>query len=128
MDTVEFIRRLSLDKKADIPVGAIDAVWNNGDNFRNAKEAGFLRDGLMERVRNAELLNETVQQSVAGNPTEDLELPWGNEQFILHYDAAKVDNLPQSFEELRRWTEDNPGRFTYPEVTDFTGNVFVRHL
>lgn len=52
----------------------------------------------------------------------------GNEQFILHYDVAKVDNLPQSFEELRRWTEDNPGRFTYPEVTDFTGNAFVCHL
>lgn len=128
MDTAEFIRQLSLDKKADIQVGTIDAVWINGDNFRNAKEAGLLRDGLKERVPNAELLNETVQQSDAGTPIEDLELAWGNEQFNLHYDIAKVDNPPQSFEELRRWTEDNPGRFTYPEVTDFTGNAFVRHL
>ncbi|MDX5979847.1 ABC transporter substrate-binding protein [Exiguobacterium profundum] len=128
MDTAEFIRQLSLDNKADRQVGTIDAVWINGDNFRNAKEAGLLRDGLIERVPNAELLNETAQQSDAGTPTEDLELAWGNVQFILHYDAAKVDNPPQSFEELRRWTEDNPGRFTYPEVTDFTGNAFVRHL
>ncbi|MFY7868553.1 MAG: ABC transporter substrate-binding protein, partial [Exiguobacterium sp.] len=92
MDTAEFIRQLSLDKKADRQVGTIDAVWINGDNFRNAKEAGLLRDGLMERVPNAELLNETAQQSDAGTPTEDLELAWGNVQFILHYDAAKVDN------------------------------------
>ncbi|MBR2077490.1 MAG: hypothetical protein IKG65_01380 [Exiguobacterium sp.] len=77
MDTAEFIRQVSLDKKADIQVGTIDAVWINGDNFRNAKEAGLLRDGLMGRVPNAELLNETVQQSDAGTPTEDLELAWG---------------------------------------------------
>lgn len=77
MDTAEFIRQVSLDKKADIQVGTIDAVWINGNNFRNAKEAGLLRDGLMGRVPNAELLNETVQQSDAGTPTEDLELAWG---------------------------------------------------
>lgn len=128
MDAAEFIRQLSLDQKADRAVGTIDVVWINGDNFRNAKEANLLRDGLMERIPNAELLNETAQQSDAGTPTDDLELAWGNVQFILHYDAAKVEDPPESFEELRRWTEDNPGRFTYPEVTDFTGNAFVRHL
>ncbi|WP_214878404.1 ABC transporter substrate-binding protein [Exiguobacterium sp. ERU653] len=128
MDAAEFVRQLSLDQKADREVGTIDVVWINGDNFRNAKEAELLRDGLMERIPNAKLLNETAQQSDAGTPTDDMELAWGNVQFILHYDAAKVDNPPQSFEELRRWTEDNPGRFTYPEVTDFTGNAFIRHL
>lgn len=128
MDTAEFVRQLSLDKDADRTRGTIDVVWINGDNFRNAKAAGLLRDGLPRRVPNAKLLNETAQQTDAGTPTDGLELAWGNVQFILHYDAAKVTEVPQTFEELRRWTEDNPGRFTYPEVTDFTGNAFVRHL
>lgn len=128
MDTAEFVRQLSLDKKADRKQGSIDLVWINGDNFRNAREAGLLRDGLPKRVPNADLLNETAQQSDAGTPTDGLELAWGNVQFVLHYDAAKVAEPPSTFEELRRWTEDNPGRFTYPEVTDFTGNAFIRHL
>ncbi|WP_215145161.1 ABC transporter substrate-binding protein [Exiguobacterium qingdaonense] len=128
MDTAEFIRQLSLDQKADRQVGTIDVVWINGDNFRNAKQAGLLRGGLMERVPNATLLNETAQQTDAGTPTDNLELAWGNVQFILHYDAERIQNPPTTFEELRRWTEDNPGRFTYPEVNDFTGNAFVRHL
>lgn len=128
MDTAEFVRQLSLDKKADRKQGSIDLVWINGDNFRNARNADLLRDGLPKRVPNAGLLNETAQQSDAGTPTDGLELAWGNVQFVLHYDAAKVAEPPSTFEELRRWTEDNPGRFTYPEVTDFTGNAFIRHL
>lgn len=128
MDTAEFVRQLSLDKKAGRQQGTIDIIWINGDNFRNAREADLLRGALLERVPNAERLNETAQRSDAGTPTDGLEIAWGNVQFILHYDAAKVSEPPTTFEELRRWTEDNPGRFTYPEVTDFTGNAFIRHL
>jgi ABC-type uncharacterized transport system YnjBCD substrate-binding protein len=28
-------------------------------------------------------------------------------------------------DELRAWTEENPGRFAYPAPPDFTGNAFV---
>ncbi|KDN59174.1 ABC transporter substrate-binding protein [Exiguobacterium sp. AB2] len=128
MDTAEFVRQLSLDKRADRERGTIDLMWINGDNFRNAAEADLLTGGLLERIPNASLLNEAAQATDAGTPTNGLEVAWGNVQFVLHYDAANVQNPPETFEELRRWTEENPGRFTYPEVTDFTGNAFVRHL
>ena len=41
------------------------------------------------------------------------------------YDSAKVDNPPKTMDELRAWTEENPGRFAYPAPPDFTGNAFV---
>lgn len=128
MDTAEFIRQLSLDREAGRNEGTIDLIWINGDNFRNAKEADLLMEGVLERVPNAQYLNQTAQASDAGTPTSGLEVAWGNVQFMLHYNEDKVKNPPQTFEELRRWTEDNQGRFTYPEVNDFTGNAFVRHL
>lgn len=128
MDTAEFVRQLSLDKQADRERGTIDLMWINGDNFRNAAESDLLTGGLLERIPNASLLNETAQATDAGTPTDGLEVAWGNVQFVLHYDADYVKNPPETFEQLIRWTEENPGRFTYPEVTDFTGNAFIRHL
>ncbi|TCI80586.1 ABC transporter substrate-binding protein [Exiguobacterium sp. SH0S1] len=128
MDTAEFIRQLSLDKRSNREAGTIDLMWINGDNFRNAAEAELLQGDLLDKIPNAALLNETAQATDAGTPTDGLEVAWGNVQFVLHYDADKVTNPPATFEELHRWTEANPGRFTYPEVTDFTGNAFVRHL
>jgi putative spermidine/putrescine transport system substrate-binding protein len=41
------------------------------------------------------------------------------------YDSAKVEDPPKSMDELRDWTAENPGRFTYPAPPDFTGNAFV---
>ncbi|STO07940.1 ABC transporter substrate-binding protein [Exiguobacterium aurantiacum] len=128
MDTAEFVRQLSLDKRAERANGTIDLMWINGDNFRNAAEADLLREDILDAIPNAALLNETAQATDAGIPTEGLEVAWGNVQFVLHYDAEKVKNPPETFDQLRRWTEENPGRFTYPEVTDFTGNAFIRHL
>lgn len=128
MDTPEFIRQLSLDKQSDREAGTIDLMWINGDNFRNAAEAELLQGNILDKIPNAKLLNETAQSTDAGTPTNGLEVAWGNVQFVLHYDEEKVKNPPTTFEELHRWTEENPGRFTYPEVTDFTGNAFVRHL
>ena len=128
MDTAEFVRQLSLDKRANREEGTIDLMWINGDNFRNAAEAELLQGDLLDKIPNAALLNEEAQATDAGTPTDGLEVAWGNVQFVMHYDADKVKNPPTTFDELHRWTEENPGRFTYPEVTDFTGNAFVRHL
>ena len=41
------------------------------------------------------------------------------------YDSAKVEDPPKSMDELRDWTAENPGRFTYPAPPDFTGNAFI---
>jgi len=41
------------------------------------------------------------------------------------YDSAKVEDPPKNMEELQEWTEENPGRFTYPAPPHFTGNAFI---
>jgi putative spermidine/putrescine transport system substrate-binding protein len=53
------------------------------------------------------------------------EAPWSQAQFVMVYDSAKVDDPPRNMDELRSFTEENPGRFSYPAPPDFTGNAFV---
>ncbi|MFN3367789.1 MAG: ABC transporter substrate-binding protein, partial [Exiguobacterium mexicanum] len=56
MDTAEFVRQLSLDKRANREEGTIDLMWINGDNFRNAAEAELLQGDLLDKIPNAALL------------------------------------------------------------------------
>ena len=56
----------------------------------------------------------------------DLEAPWGKVQFVFIYDSEKVKNPPKSFEELKIWIKNNPGKFAYPASEDFTGSAFLR--
>jgi putative spermidine/putrescine transport system substrate-binding protein len=44
------------------------------------------------------------------------------------YDSAKVPKPPTSIAGLIEWIRENPGKFTYPAIPDFTGSAFVRHL
>lgn len=57
-----------------------------------------------------------------------MEAPWGKVQFVFFYDSAKIENPPETFEELQTWIHENPGKFTYPRAEDFSGNAFLRHI
>ncbi|MGA9288352.1 MAG: ABC transporter substrate-binding protein, partial [Anaerobacillus sp.] len=63
-----------------------------------------------------------------GTEINGLEAPWGNVQYVFHYNSNKIENPPSSLNELKQWIHENPGKFTYPNVSDFTGNTFVKHL
>ncbi|WP_102347835.1 ABC transporter substrate-binding protein [Bacillus sp. Marseille-P3661] len=131
MDTGDFISKLLTEKKAGKDKGTIDIIWINGENFRNAKNNELLYGDFASKLPNLKEFIGEEQPYVhndMGTSIDGLEAPWGKVQFVLNYDENKVNNPPKDFAELTQWVHNNPGQFTYPNVSDFTGNAFVRHL
>lgn len=131
MDTKDILQKLYSEKQAGKADGTIDVIWINGENFKNAKKNELLFGPFQSQLPN---FNDYYDQdSLAfkydfGTPVEGYEAPWGKVQFVFLYDSAKVDQPPSSFEELKGWIKNNPGKFTYPNPDDFSGNAFLRQL
>jgi putative spermidine/putrescine transport system substrate-binding protein len=127
MDASVFVNKLLTEKQAGTETGTIDILWINGENFRNAKEADLLYGPITPLLPNfAEYVDPASAEFDAGYPTDGYEAPWGRAQFNFDVDTARVDDPPETFEELARWVRANPGRFTYPQPPDFTGSAFIR--
>ncbi|MCG8453197.1 MAG: ABC transporter substrate-binding protein [Spirochaetales bacterium] len=127
MDAPVFVNKLLTEKQAGRTEGTIDLLWINGENFKNAKEAGLLWGPYTEKLPH---FNQYVDPSTAstdfGYPTEGYEAPYGKAWYIFEYDSAKISAPPADFDALTRWIKDNPGQFTYPQPPDFTGSAFLR--
>ncbi|WP_243292337.1 ABC transporter substrate-binding protein [Bacillus sp. FJAT-47783] len=131
MDTKDILQKLLTEKKAGKEEGTMDIIWVNGENFKNAKMNDLLYGPFTSKLPNFnEFVNEKSLhiQYDFGTKTEGYEAPWGKVQFVFLYDEKKVPTPPTSFAELLEWAKQNPGKFTYPEADDFTGNAFLRHV
>ncbi|WP_079477120.1 ABC transporter substrate-binding protein [Halobacillus salinus] len=131
MDTGEILQKLQTEKQAGKQDGTIDIIWINGENFKNAKENKLLAGSFTSNLPNFNEFYQTDDpafQTDFGTPVEGMEAPWGKVQFVFHYDSEKIETPPASFEELKGWVQENPGKFTYPNADDFTGNAFLRHI
>lgn len=127
----EYLNKLLGEKQAGKQEGSIDLLWINGENFRTARQADLLWGPFAEKAPNYQKYVDKTAPDIAydfGFPVEGYEAPYGKAQFVFAYDTAKVDNPPKSGAELLQWVKEHPGRFTYPELPDFTGSVFIRHL
>lgn len=131
MATEDFIQKLLQEKKAGKQEGTMDVIWINGMNFKNAKENGLLWGSFLEKLPNyQDYINHdglNVKLDM-GTKIEGMEAPWGKVQYVYIYDSAKVDDPPDNFRELKQWVKDHPGKFTYPDAEDFTGNTFIKHV
>ncbi len=129
MDAGVFVNKLLNEKAAGKQKGNIDLLWINGENFKNAKEAGLLfgpfAGNLPHVIKNVD--PETMAFDF-GYPVEGYEVPYGRAQFVFEYDEAHIPSPPDSFESLKNWILANPGRFTYPQPPDFTGSAFIRQV
>ncbi|ARI78864.1 ABC transporter substrate-binding protein [Halobacillus mangrovi] len=131
METEEILQKLQTEKQAGKKDGTIDMIWINGENFKNAKETGLLAGSFTESLPNFNKYyqtNDPAFQTDFGTEIKGMEAPWGKVQFVFHYDSSKIDSPPASFENLKTWIKENPGKFTYPNAEDFTGNAFLRHI
>ncbi|GGF33385.1 ABC transporter substrate-binding protein [Halobacillus andaensis] len=131
MNTEEILQKLQTEKQADKQTGTIDIIWLNGENFKNAKDHELLAGSFTDQLPNFNKYYDNEDPAITtdfGTEVEGMEAPWGKVQFVFHYDRAKIDHPPQSFDELQQWIENNPQEFTYPAANDFTGNAFLRHL
>ncbi|RBP03207.1 putative spermidine/putrescine transport system substrate-binding protein [Rossellomorea aquimaris] len=131
LDTPEILQKLQTEKRAGKEKGTIDIVWINGENFKNAKENDLLAGPFTDKLPNFTKYYDTETQAFQydfGTETEGYEAPWGKVQFVFFYNSEKVKNPPSSFDELIAFMKEHPGKFTYPNPADFTGNAFLRHV
>ena len=127
MDAAVFVNKLLTERQAGRAAGTIDLMWINGENFRNAKQAGVLFGPFVDRLPNYRAyVDPQLAATDAGVAVEGFESPYGKAQFNFDYDTARVAAPPVSFADLSRWVREHPGRFTYPQPPDFTGSAFVR--
>lgn len=129
MDASVFVNKLINEKTADKKKGTMDLLWINGENFKNAMEAGVLFGPFSEKLPNYTALYDSSQSdSDFGYPVRGFEAPYGKAQFVFEYNSDRVLAPPANFDALKEWIKAHPGRFTYPEPPDFTGSAFLRHV
>lgn len=131
MNAPEFLQKLQTEKQAGVAQGTMDILWVNGENFKNAKDKQLLSKAFVHKLPNFQQYVDAEALDVKydfGTPVDGQEAPWGKVQFVALYDSAKVTSPPKNFTELAQWVKANPGKFTYPEPNDFSGNAFLRHL
>lgn len=129
MDTEKFIQKLSGEKQAGKKNGSVDVIWINGQNFKMAKEQGLLYGKITDQIPNmAKFVDPLLTEKDAGNEIDKMEAPWGKTSFVFQYNEDKVTKPPVNLAELTTWVKAHPGRFTYPDVADFTGDAFVRQV
>ncbi|SES40293.1 ABC transporter substrate-binding protein [Salipaludibacillus aurantiacus] len=131
MDAPDFLSKLMTEKEAGQNEGSADILWINGENFRNAKNNDLLYGEFTSHLPNMEDYiggDAPFVHFDMGTEIDGHQAPWGNVQFAFQYNADRVENPPETMDDLIEWAIDNPGEFTYPSVNDFTGNAFVRHV
>lgn len=126
-----YMAKMTNEKQAGTEVGDMDILWINGENFYNAKENGLIYGPIVNQLPNYEKYYDTASLDNTMDfayPTEGYEAPFSKAQFVFVADTAKVNPTPTSAETLLEWCKANPGKFTYPEATDFTGSAFIRNI
>jgi putative spermidine/putrescine transport system substrate-binding protein len=129
MDAGVFINKLLNEKAAEKKIGNIDLLWINGENFKNAREAGLLFGPFAQKLPN--IKKYVDPKSIVydfGYPVDGYEAPYGRAQFVFEYDTAGVSAPPKTMDGLKEWIIANPGLFTYPQPPDFTGSAFIRQI
>lgn len=129
-DTAEAVTRVLAEKAAGKHSGgSVDLIWINGPNFLSMKEQGLLFGPFVDRLPNARYLDLSADAAAAVDftvPVEGFESPWRLAQFVFNYDSARVSEPPRSIADFPAWAENNPGRFTHPDVSNFLGATFLK--
>ena len=128
VDIKDVVNKLIIEKQAGKKDGAIDVLWVNGENFKALKDAGVLEKDILTKVSNRNLLKESTTVKDFGEPINNLEVPFGEAQFNFIYNEKNGGKPFTSYETLETYVKNNPGKFTYPTVTNFTGSAFVRNI
>ncbi|SFI27650.1 putative spermidine/putrescine transport system substrate-binding protein [Tindallia magadiensis] len=130
MNIDEVLNKLLGEKQVNA-VGTADVIWINGENFYTARTNDLLYGPFTHTLPNFNQYIDPDSVEVTydfGFPVDGYEAPYGKAQFVMVYDEARVDQVPQGHEELMELVKNNPGKFTYPAPPDFTGSAFIRNI
>ena len=129
MDAPVFVNKLLTEKAASKNTGTMDLLWINGENFKNAMQAGVLFGPFTDRLPSFTAWYDPQKSAHDfGYPVNGFEAPYGRAQFVFEYDTDRTPSPPATLAELASWIKAHPGRFTYPQPPDFTGSAFLRQV
>jgi putative thiamine transport system substrate-binding protein len=130
-DTSEAVSRVLAEKSANNHRnGQVDLVWINGANFASMAEHQLLSADWVTQLPNFLLTNPDNNPAMTrdfGVPTNGMEAPWGQAALTFYYDSLNITTPPQTLSELLTWTQQHPGRFTYPKPPEFLGMSFLKY-
>lgn len=122
------VQLLANEKQANREESDVDLVWINGETFYQLRQLQALYGPWTAKVPNAAFIDfenpfigTDFQQPISG-----FEMPWGNVQMTIIYNSQKIVSPPMNREELRRFVQTNPGKFTFDN--HFTGLTFLKAL
>ena len=132
-DTSEAVSRVLAEKSANNhQKGSVDLIWINGANFATMSEHSLLLPQWAHKLPNFTFTDPIHNVAVNydfGIPTNGMEAPWGQASLTFYYDSLSIKNSPpQTLNELLVWSENNPGRFSYPKPPDFLGMSFLKYV
>ncbi|MBI1243945.1 MAG: ABC transporter substrate-binding protein [Alphaproteobacteria bacterium] len=111
--------------------GTVDLIWINGPNFASMKQNGLLFGPWAESLPNFRFVDAAGNPEIRRDftvPTEGLEAPWDRAQIVFEYDGTYVKAPPRSAEALLAWAKANPGRFAFPDPSNFLGATFLKQV
>lgn len=126
-DIKDIVNKVLSEKQANSEKSSVDIMWLNGENFKTMKSNDLLYGDLTSALPN-------FKKFIKENPldfneeTNGLEVPFGKAQFVFVYDEDIIKEEIKTLKDLESWIKNNPGRFTYPSIPDFTGSAFIRHF
>ena len=134
-DTSDAVSRVLAEKAAgNHSNGSVDLIWINGENFAAMKKHDLLSASWVGELENFSLTNPSENPAVTtdfGEPTLGMEAPWGKASMVFYYRSAHLNSLgfmaPKTIEELLRFSQKSPGRFTYPVPSDYLGISFIKY-
>jgi len=108
--------------------GELDLVWINGETFYQLRQIDGLYGPFVSQLPNAQYIdfeNPFIKYDFQ-QPINGYEVPWGNVQFTMIYDSARVQHPPKTMAELEQYVRQHPGTFTI--ANDFSGMTFLKSL
>ncbi|MGD8427071.1 MAG: ABC transporter substrate-binding protein [Balneolaceae bacterium] len=108
--------------------GELDMIWINGETFYQLRQIDGLYGPFVGRLPNNKYIdfsNPFIKYDFQ-QPINGMEVPWGNVQFTMIYDSARITHPPKTKEELADYVKEKPGTFTFPN--DFAGMTFLKSL
>ncbi|MBV9569113.1 MAG: ABC transporter substrate-binding protein [Hyphomicrobiales bacterium] len=131
-DTAEAVTRVLAEKTAGRnEAGAVDLVWINGPNFASMKDNHLLFGPFAEDLPNFRYVDADANPSLRNDftiPTDGFEAPWNLAQIVFYGEGAAISSQPRSALALLDWAKAHPGRFTYPDPSNFLGATFLKQV
>ena len=134
-DTSDAVARVLAEKAAgNSSEGSVDLIWINGENFATMKKHGLLAPNWVDELPSFALTSPHENPAMTtdfGEPTLGMEAPWGKASMVFyirqtHFQQAALAP-PTNLEEILAFTQQSPGRFTYPTPSDYLGISFLKY-